>query len=135
MSEYRDPTPEAIKAAEAFMEETGRGSKSVAEFQARIKWAIEKPGNEAIAETIRRMGIKAAVDDFWPTRFDGMSEYEKFEAARTMARKRGWELHKTAPPHANDLNKYTLVREGGKKKYYATIDEVLAAIERVKPPA
>ena len=97
---------------------------------ARIKWATKKPGNEAIAVTILRMAVKAAVEDFWPTRFDGMSELAKFTAAQTMARKRGFVVREA--DNANDLKRCTLVRHG-EERHFATIDEVLATLERVKP--
>ena len=61
-----------------------------------------------------------------------MSELDKFAAAQVKAHKRGWELRKTDNPNA--LKNYTLVRDGGRETDFATIDEVLAALERVKPP-
>jgi len=64
--------PEEIESTEAFIRETTRGSKSVAEAQSRVRWAIERADPSgpipAIAETMVRMGVKAAVEEAFAER-------------------------------------------------------------------
>jgi hypothetical protein len=55
---------------------------------------------------------------------------DKITAAHTKARKRGWALRKA--DHPNEGKNWTLSHDGAETNY-ATIDEVLAKLERVKP--
>jgi hypothetical protein len=58
------------------------------------------------------------------------SELDKLEQAKIMARKLGFVVRKA--DNANDLKHYTLVRHSV-ETHFATIDEVIAKLKRVKP--
>jgi hypothetical protein len=58
------------------------------------------------------------------------SELDKFTQAKVMAFKLGFVARRADNP--NDLKRYTLVRQAV-ETHFATIDDVIAELKRVKP--
>jgi regulator of RNase E activity RraB len=58
------------------------------------------------------------------------SELDKFTQAKVMAFKLGFVVREADNP--NDLKRYTLVRQAV-ETHFATIDDVIAELKRVKP--
>ena len=58
------------------------------------------------------------------------SDLERFEQLRIKAKKLGYGLRKADNP--NPLKQYTLTRHGV-ETHYANLDELSAALDRVKP--
>jgi hypothetical protein len=59
-----------------------------------------------------------------------VSELDKFTQAQIIAHKLGFDVRKAE--NANDLKRYTLVRHSV-ETHFATIDDVIAELKRVKP--
>lgn len=58
------------------------------------------------------------------------SEVDKFTQAQNIARRLGFIVRKA--DNANDVKAYTLVRNG-METHFATIDDVIAKLKKVKP--